>query len=170
MPAHQHVSCRIEAPEVGPWQHPRPVELDELDAFADSGGAVVPERTELESSHTYTLIVHGTPTDADLCAAIVTHELHHVVEQNEVISDVLVPWDTEVTNQTASAADPLHAGLAYDQPGIAKAQEVANSIVDQMRSKGLAFHDTEAGKEPGISNVVLNEPARIYHVYLRPHL
>lgn len=170
MPADQHVGCRIEAPGAGPWTFPTPVGLEELDAFARAGEAVIPERSATESSHDYTLIVHGSPSDGVLHQAIFTHELHHVEEQNEVIDNVLVPWDAQVTAQTASAMDPLSAGLAYDRLGIEKAQDVADTIVDQMRIKGLAFHDTDQGKEPDIANVVLDEPAQTYNVYLKPHV
>ncbi len=168
-PRDQIVSYRIDAPVKGPWVLAGPHSLDELDAFAGLGSYTPPPRSTAESALNYGLIVRGDPSDDALRDAIVDHEIHHVHEQYDVVEDVLDPWDAAATDFAGRRfRDPLTAFLAF-RNDVGESQDVADRVVEELRSKGLAFHATEEGKEPDVLATQVDTETMIYTVTLRAH-
>jgi hypothetical protein len=167
LPATQNVGWRMELPTAGPWIHPSQAKLEELDAFAQGGGWNAPERDETEKDIPFTLRVEGVPSSVALMQSILAHEMQHTVEQNEIVGDILEPWDQDVAANTAAGPDPLSAGLAYDALHIQPAQDVADDIVNELIRKGQAFHGTPEGQEPEIAHAGADFSTQVYTVRLK---
>ncbi len=95
--------------------------------------------------------------------------MHHVTEQDEVVADILKPWDQQVTANGAVADDPLTIYKNYGDLHINSAQATADAIVAALEQKGEAFHGTKAGKEPDQVGVDVDKKAKVYTVRLRSH-
>ncbi len=165
----QEVSYRLELPTDGPWVLPD-IPVEEIDAFIRVYGLKSPERTAEEEKMKCGLIVLE---DGNLKENIRKHELHHVREQEQAVTEILVPWDDKIEDSKSAAdqltnRDPLKLILDYKKIGPGKsAQDIADELVARLEALGNAYHDTEEGKPPVITRFEFDKPTRIYKVWLK---
>ena len=128
---------------------------------ADEGGSVM-------------LNVHGLPNNPIFSDLVETHEDVHVGDIQTAIEEILKPWDTRLTtfrNQRTrfEGHDEETAKARLYRAAGGTPREIATRFVNTLRQKGMAFHETDAGKAPSIVAVVRSGPEEnsVLDVYLQ---
>jgi hypothetical protein len=168
----QTTGYRMDLPTAGPWDYPGTMTVGLIDEFVKVHSAVrpvIPEREEEEASRSVNLRILA---DGGLEGMIRAHELHHAQDQQRAIDEIIGAWDIElqavsVRANAVTGTGPLELMGEYERlmDGVAEAQQVADRFADRMEADGNAYHQTEGGRPPVVSNFNLNEDR--YQVWLR---
>jgi hypothetical protein len=101
------------------------------------------------------LDVRGLPTNSIFGDMVETHEDVHVADIRTVVEELLRPWDANLTRfqnegRRFEGPNEMTARAALYAAAGGTPREIAERFVETLRLKGLAFHQTDAGKAPSI--------------------
>jgi hypothetical protein len=121
-----------------------------------------------------TLNVRGLPTNQIFGDLVETHEDVHVADIQIAIEEILKPWDARLSRMRNEGTrfegfdEPTARARLYRAAG-GTPREIAERFVNTLRQKGMAFHETDAGKAPSIVAMARSGPPEnsVLDVYLQ---
>lgn len=127
-----------------------------------------------EEAGELTLNVRGLPTNEIFGNLVETHEDVHVADIQIAIEEILKPWDLRLSRMRNEGTrfegfdEPTARARLYRAAG-GTPREIATMFVNALRQKGMAFHETDAGKAPTIVAMSRSGPPEnsVLDVYLK---
>ncbi|MGH2530766.1 MAG: hypothetical protein ACRDJW_00540 [Thermomicrobiales bacterium] len=116
------------------------------------------------------LEAHGLPSDAEFANLVEEHEDHHVDEIKEGVRAILRPWDSKLEafksdNTSFTRTSPESAKQALLKAAGGTPTEIGQRLVDDLKARGIAFHDTHEGSSPTIDRVDADEASARITIY-----
>lgn len=160
------VSYRMELPKAAPWA--TQVGTDQVCSALDGQHMSIESKSVRDAyaakqagkdAHAQTwLTVRGLPDDAAFAAGVEAHENHHVEEIKSGMQAILKPWDERLhelyeSKAPMEASDQAEACNSIYEFAGGTPQEIGQQLVDDLRSRGEAFHKTKAGSSPTIERL-----------------
>jgi len=167
---HQMVSWLMEVPTGGPWAATKQFNVEQVVATIQDDVAIVADHPILALEGNVTVRAEGDPSSGELIAKVTDHESKHARNTRDVVNEILVPWDLNLTAYAAEvgvkvAGDPLSMslGLAADTPEAT--ETVSRRMAAEIKARDLAYHASPNGRDPKIVGFTLNN--RIVTLRLR---
>ena len=168
---HQMVSWLMEVPTAGPWTATRQFNVEQVVATIQHDGVDIAAEHPIRALEgNVTVRAVGDPSDGELIAKVTDHESKHARNTRDVVNEMLVPWDLNLTAYAAEvgvkvAHDPLSMSLGLTADTPEATETVSRRIAAEIKSRDLAYHASPNGRDPKIVGFTLND--RIVTLRLR---
>lgn len=170
----QNVGYIMELPTRGQWQ--LRVAAANIKVKLENQPIIEGVHIPIGSDETGSVLldVRGLPTNAAFGDMVETHEDVHVADIRATVEEILRPWDAALTRfhnegRQFEAPNQVTATAALYAAAGGTPRQIADRFVETLRQKGIAFHQTDAGKAPSIVAIGRSGPAKdsVLEVYMR---
>lgn len=151
----QTVSWVMELPTAGPWASGRKLHSEFVVAQI-AQDMEVPAKDPIRAlDEPVSVIAQGDPSNQDLVSQITEHEYKHVKNTDDVVDEILQPWDDNLEAYAReigvkTSADPLSMALGMKAKVPTKAATVSQQVADEIKGRDLAYHASPNGRDPKI--------------------
>lgn len=151
----QTVSWVMELPTAGPWASGRKLASEFVLAQIEQDMEVPAKDPIRALDEPVSVIAEGDPSNQTLASQIRTHEHKHVKNTDDVVDEILQPWDDnleayalEIGGKTS--LDPLSMALGMNAKVPTKAATVSQQVANEIKRRDLDYHASPNGRDPKI--------------------
>ena len=125
------------------------------------GVAIAAEHRIRTLNGNVTVIAEGSPSDGELIAKVRAHESEHARNTRDVVNEMLVPWDLNLTAYAAEvgvkvANDPISMSLGLTPDTPEATETLSRRIAAEIKARDVAYHASPNGRDPKIVGFTLN--------------